>query len=60
MKHLFTLLALTIGFIVNAQTASGVNATAMGYGTTASGDYSTAMERSTTANGESSTCVILF
>ncbi len=63
MKKLFTLLALTIGFSMNAQmsdnssgtTASGTAATAMGYLTTASGTASTAMGYSTTASGDVST-----
>ena len=63
MKKLFTLLALTITFSMNAQmsdnssgtSATGSNAVAMGDNTTASGDYSTAMGYSTTASGYSST-----
>ena len=51
MKKLFTLLALTISFSMNAQmddnssgtSATGTNAVAMGLSTTASGYYSTAM-----------------
>ena len=49
MKNLFTLLALTITFSMNAQvstlgtTANGYSSTAMGYGTIASGYASTAM-----------------
>ena len=51
MKKLFTLLALTISFSMNAQmddnsannNLAGTYAVAMGRGTTASGEYSTAM-----------------
>ena len=51
MKKLFTLLALTISFSMNAQmsdnssgtSATGTNAVAMGRNTTASGNESTAM-----------------
>jgi hypothetical protein len=56
MKKLFTLLALTISFSMNAQvttsstTASGAYSTAMGAWTTASGDRSTAMGNYTTAS----------
>ena len=57
MKHLFSLLALTIGFSMNAQTASGDYSTAMGFETTASGDYSTAMGKKTTASGTASTAM---
>ena len=65
MKKLFTLLALTISFSMNAQmsdnssgtTASGTAATAMGYLTTASGTASTAMGYSTTASGDVSTAM---
>ena len=66
MKQFFTLLALTIGFSMNAQlwfpgtaidaiqtanaTASANYSTAMGAGTTASGDVSTAMGNGTKAS----------
>ncbi|MCH1547056.1 MAG: hypothetical protein L7S44_00685, partial [Flavobacteriaceae bacterium] len=59
MKKLFTLLALTIGFSMNAQmddnslntnTAAGASV-AMGHNTTASGNYSIAMGNTTTASG---------
>ena len=67
MKNIFTILALTIVFSVNAQiwfegagpdaiqtsnaNASGDYSTAMGQFTTASGDYSTAMGNYTEASG---------
>ena len=63
MKHLFTLLALTIGFSINAQVStnntspSGTNSSAIGDGTTASGLYSTAMGSTTTASGNGSTAM---
>ena len=65
MKKLFTLLALTITFSMNAQmsdnssdtSATGSNAVAMGYGTTASGAQSTAMGQGTTASGNWSTAM---
>ena len=63
MKYLFTLLALTILFSMNAQvstnntTASGNNSTAIGKSTTASGSNSTAMGNSTTASGNNSTAM---
>ena len=73
MKKLFTILALTIGFSMNAQfwfqgagvqgiqtanaTASGDYSTAMGRLTTASGDYCTAMGRNTTASGYTATAM---
>ena len=72
MKKLFTLLALTISFSMNAQwehntdswgiqsstnNASGYYSTAMGDNTTASGYYSTAMGESTTASGNYSTAM---
>ena len=65
MKNIFTLLALTIGFSMNAQMddnsigclASGYASTAMGYTTTASGFSSTAMGYTTTASGFSSTAM---
>ena len=65
MKKLFTLLALTISFSMNAQmtdnssgtSASGTNAVAMGDGTTASGSVSTAMGALTTASGILSTAM---
>ena len=59
MKKLFTLLALTITFSMNAQmsdnshpsnNSAGTYSVAMGYGTTASGNYSTAMGSFTTAS----------
>ena len=65
MKKLFTILALTISFSMNAQmddNSSGCSATgnysvAMGFGTTAGGDYSTAMGLTTTASGSYSTAM---
>ena len=64
MKKLFTLLALTITFSMNAQmddnsagTSAGFFAVAMGYDTTASGNYSTAMGYDTTASGIESTAM---
>lgn len=72
MKKLFTLLALTITFNMNAQwgypggnwaiqaqnsTATGSYAVAMGNGTTASGNYSTSMGYETTASGSRSTAM---
>ena len=68
MKKLFTLLALTISFSMNAQmsdnsshtSATGTNAVAMGRNTTASGAYSTAMGLSTTASGSTSTAMGQF
>ena len=65
MKNIFTLLALTIGFSMNAQMddnsigclASGYASTAMGYTTTASGFSSTAMGQYTTASGYVSTAM---
>ena len=64
MKKLFTLLALTISFSMNAQmsdnsygTTAGSNAVAMGYETTASGSYSTAMGYQITASGTGSTAM---
>ena len=65
MKKLFTLLALTLSFSVNAQmsdnsvgtSATGSNAVAMGKSTTASGGMSTAMGKSTTASGDMSTAM---
>ena len=58
MKKLFTLLALTISFSMNAQiddnsannNSAGTYAVAMGYSTAASGSRSTAMGKSTTAS----------
>ena len=56
MKKLFTLLALTISFSMNAQVSTnstsptGTYASAMGYSTTASGYYSTTMGYLTTAS----------
>ena len=63
MKKIFTLLALTISFSMNAQmddnsannNLAGFYAVAMGSGTTASGDFSTAMGESTEASGTRST-----
>jgi hypothetical protein len=60
MKKLFTLLALTISFSMNAQmtdnssgtSATGTNSVAMGHDTTASGSASTAMGEGTTASGD--------
>ena len=65
MKKLFTLLALTISFSMNAQMSdnsannntAGSYAVAMGYLTTASGDVSTAMGFNTTASGTGSTAM---
>ena len=65
MKKLFTLLALTITFSMNAQmsddstgtTGSGDYSVAMGVITTASGTASTAMGWSTTASGNQSTAM---
>ena len=73
MKKLFTLLALTISFSMNAQMsyhsnglwgiqsvyndASGASSTAMGRSTTASGSRSTAMGSFTTASGDRSTAM---
>ncbi len=68
MKKLFTLLALTITFSMNAQmsdnssgtSATGSNAVAMGNGTTASGGRSTAMGSGTIASGNNSTAMGYF
>ena len=72
MKKLFTILALTITFSMNAQwsynsgstgiqsstnDASGARAIAMGGYTTASGDFTTAMGRYTTASGNRATAM---
>jgi hypothetical protein len=63
MKNIYTLLALTISFSMNAQvstvgtTASGAVSTAMGGYTTASGNHSTAMGDETTASGYASTAM---
>ena len=66
MKKIFTLLALTISFSMNAQmddnsannnSATGTHAVAMGYSTTASGAQSTAMGYETTASGWYSTAM---
>ena len=65
MKKLFTLLALTISFSMNAQmddnsannNSAGTFAVAMGAYTTASGSYSTAMGRYTTASTWMSTAM---
>ena len=64
MKKLFTLLALTITFSINAQmddnshpsnNSAGTYSVAMGHNNTASGGYSTAMGRNNTASGLYST-----
>ena len=65
MKHIFTLLAITIGMTVNAQmddnssgaSATGSGSVAMGYFTTAIGTSSTAMGEETTASGVSSSAM---
>ena len=65
MKKLFTLLALTISFSMNAQmddnsannNSAGTYAVAMGYSTTASGYNSTAMGSFTTASDFASTVI---
>lgn len=63
MKKIYTLLALTITFSMNAQVSTnstsptGIYASAMGNGTTASGNESTAMGYDTTASGEASTAM---
>ena len=63
MKKQLTLLAIIIGFNINAQIStngtdnSGTNASAMGRETEASGDYSTAMGALTTASGYGSTAM---
>ena len=65
MKKIFTLLALTISFSMNAQmddnsannNSAGTFAVAMGAYTTASGSYSTAMGRYTTASSWMSTAM---
>ena len=66
MKKLFTLLALTISFSMNAQmddnshpsnNSAGTYSVAMGYNTTASGDGSTTMGYNTTASGNYSTAM---
>ena len=63
MKKIYTLLALTISFSMNAQVQSagtdnsGSVASAMGNGTTASGSSSTAMGYQTTASGDTSTAM---
>ena len=72
MKKLFTLLALTMSFSMNAQwsynssstgiqsstnDASGARAIAMGGYTTASGDFTTSMGRYTTASGNRATAM---
>ena len=63
MKKIFTLLALSLSFSMNAQVTSnstsipGTYASAMGNGTTASGNESTAMGYDTTASGEASTAM---
>ena len=65
MKKLFTLLALTISFSMNAQmgdnssgtSATGTYSVAIGYQSTASGTYSTAMGTYSTASGSYSTAM---
>ena len=63
MKKIFTLLALSLSFSMNAQVSTnststpGTYASAMGNGTTASGNESTAMGYDTTASGEASTAM---
>ena len=63
MKQIFTLLALTISFSMNAQiSTSGTNnsgnvASAMGLATTASGEASTAMGYYSIASGQGSTAM---
>ena len=63
MKKLFTLLALTISFSMNAQVSTnstsptGIYASAMGNGTTASAQGSTAMGKLTTASNTASTAM---
>ena len=68
MKKLFTLLALTIGFSMNAQmddnsannNSAGAYAVAMGYQTSASGAYAVAMGYQTSASGNFSTAMGAF
>jgi len=66
MKKLFTLLALTISFSMNAQIStngtnnSGTFASAMGGGTTTSGTSSTAMGGYTQASGYAFTAMGLY
>ena len=63
MKKLFTLLALTITFSMNAQVSTnnvsptGIYASAMGNGTTASGNESTAIGYQSSASGGYSTAM---
>ncbi len=63
MKKIFTLLAISIVFGMNAQVAengtnpSGTNASAIGYNTTASGVASSAIGDNTTASGVASTAM---
>ena len=63
MKKIFTLLALTISFSMNAQVSTsntsptGTYASAIGNGTTASGDVSTAMGFQSTATANFSTAM---
>ena len=63
MKNIYTLLALTISFSMNAQVSTNstsptaIYASAMGNGTIASGNESTAMGYDTTASGEASTAM---
>ena len=63
MKKIFTLLALTITFSMNAQmstsitTNSGTSSSAAGHAATAEGDYSTAIGVGVTASGLASTAI---
>ena len=63
MKKLYTLLALTITFSMNAQMStdgtsnSGTYSSAAGHATTASGNYSTAIGVGVTASGLASTAI---
>ena len=70
MKQVTTILAILVGFTMNAQwiygsggvqqigcSASGTYSTAMGYFTIASGNFSTAMGQSTIASGSRSTAM---
>ena len=65
MKKIYTLLALTLSFSMNAQmddnspntNTAGTYAVAMGAGTEASGNYSTSMGYQTTASGANSTAM---
>ena len=68
MKKLFTLLALTISFSMNAQmsdnssgtSAAGTNAVAMGAGTQAIGYASTAMGAGSDASGHLALQILLL